>query len=137
MNATKMVSEYMEKDVATVTYDTVLDEAFKTMLDKGHRAVVVVDDSTIMGLITVTDMARFIVRGQDLSMSSIRDYMTFCSLTGPAPCIQIRSDDTLLNALNVMVIWDVDMIVVVDENNEFAGTLDLMQALKGIREKEG
>ncbi len=123
----------MEKDAATVGYDTMLRDAFKVMLEKGQRAVVVREEEGIMGLITASDMARFIVRGQDLDRSSIQDYMTFCSLTGPAPCIQIRVDDTLINVLDVMVTWGVDMVVVVDENNDFAGTIDIMQALKGMR----
>ncbi len=124
----------MERQVETVGYDSMLSDAFRVMVEQNQRSVVIVDDRGIMGLINASDMARFIIQERDLKGSSIRDFMTFCSLSGPAPCIQISDDDTLLNALKVMVMWGADVVVVVDRNNNLVGTIDLLQALKGIKD---
>ena len=134
MNLSRTVAQFMERQVETLGYDSMLSDAFKVMVQQNQRSVVIVDDRGIMGLINASDMARFIIQERDLKGSSIRDFMTFCSLSGPAPCIQISDDDTLLNALKVMVMWGADVVVVVDRNNNLVGTIDLLQALKGIKD---
>ena len=130
----RTVEDIMDKEPAVVGYNEKLSSVFDKMIEKLQTAVVVKEGDNIMGLITASDLARFIIQGQDLSKANIRDFMTFCSLTGPTPCIQIRQDDTAYNALNLMVIWGVNMIVVYGKNGEFAGTIDILQALKGLRE---
>jgi len=131
---TRTVEEIMDREPAVVGYDEMLGSVFDKMIEKSQTAVVVREGSSIMGLITASDLARFIIQGQDLSKANIRDFMTFCSLSGPTPCIQIRLDDSAYNALNLMVIWGVDMVVVYDKNGEFAGTINILQALKGLKQ---
>jgi predicted transcriptional regulator len=46
-------------------------------------------------------------------------------------CVQIRDDDTVLNALKVMDNWTATQIVVVNEKNKVVGTLSVLDALKG------
>ncbi len=130
----KTVQEIMDREPAVVGYEQRLSEVFNKMVEKGQTAVVVKEGKDVMGLITASDLARFIIQGQDLSNANIRDFMTFCSLTGPTPCIQIRQDDIAYNALNLMVIWGVDLVVAYDKNGEFAGTINILQALKGLKE---
>ena len=131
---TRTVEDIMDIEPAVVGYNEMLSSVFDKMIEKSQTAAVVKEGDNIMGLITASDLARFIIQGQDLSEANIRDFMTFCSLTGPTPCIQIRLDDTAYNALNLMVIWGVNMVVVYDKNGKFAGTIDILQALKGLRE---
>ncbi len=134
LKVARTVGEVMEREPVVVNYNAMLGGVFDKLIERSQLAAVIKEGDEVMGLITASDIARFIIQGQDLSKANIRDFMTFCSLTGPTPCIQIRTDDTAYNALNLMVIWGVNLVVVYDKNGEFAGTINILQALKGLKE---
>ena len=56
--------------------------------------------------------AGWVVKGVDLKKARVRDFVTACILTGNQPCVQIRQDDTVVNALRVMDSWTAHQIVV-------------------------
>jgi predicted transcriptional regulator len=61
----------------------------------------------------------------------VREFVSACLLTGNQPCIQIRDDDTVINALKVMDNWTASQIIVVNEENKVVGTIHVLDALKG------
>jgi CBS domain-containing protein len=125
------VGELMRSDPAMVPYEGTLDDALEAMIEKGRGSVLVMDEGHLAGLIDDTDIGRLVVKGVDLKKALVRDFVTACILTGNQPCVQIRQDDTVMNALRVMDSWTAHQIVVVDEKDEVVGTISVLDALKG------
>lgn len=59
----KKVNEYMSKSVVTAQSDTTLGEAARTMIDKGFRRLPVFRDNVLIGIITASDIMRFLGSG--------------------------------------------------------------------------
>jgi predicted transcriptional regulator len=76
-----------------------------------------------------------VAKSVDIKRALVRDFVTACVLTGNQPCVQIKQDDTVMNALRVMDSWTARQIVVVDEKDEVVGTISVLDALKGWKKK--
>jgi CBS domain-containing protein len=129
------IEEMMRPDPATVPYEGTLDDALEAMIGKGRGSVLVMADGRLAGLIDDTDIGRLVVKGVDLKKALVRDFVTACILTGNQPCVQIRQDDTVINALRVMDSWTAHQIVVVNEKEEVVGTISVLDALKGWKKR--
>jgi CBS domain-containing protein len=125
------VADLMTPGPATVPYEGTLDDALEVMIDQGRSSVLVMDEGRLSGIIDDADIGRLVVKGVDLKKARVRDFVTACILTGNQPCVQIRQDDTVVNALRVMDSWTAHQIVVVDEKDEVVGTISVLDALKG------
>lgn len=125
------VADLMRPDPATVSYDGTLDDALEAMIERGRGSVLVMDEGRLAGLIGDADIGRLVVKGVDLKRALVRDFVTACILTGNQPCVQIRQDDSVMNALRVMDSWTASQIVVVNEKDEVVGTISVLDALKG------
>ena len=125
------VGEFMSRDPATVPYEGTLDDALMIMIERGRNSVLVMDEGRLAGLIDDTDIGRLVAKNVDIKRALVRDFVTACVLTGNQPCVQIRQDDTVMNALRVMDSWTARQIVVVDEKDEVVGTISVLDALKG------
>ncbi len=129
------VRELMRPDPATVPYEGTLEDALEVMIERDRNSVLVMDDGRLVGLIGDTDIGRLVAKGVDIKKALVRDFVTACVLTGNQPCVQIRQDDTAINALRVMDSWAAQQIVVVDEKDEVVGTISVLDALKGWKKK--
>jgi CBS domain-containing protein len=125
------VAALMTPDPATVPYEGTLDDALEVMIERGRNSALVMDEGRLAGLIDDADIGRLVVKGVDLKKALVRDFVTACILTGNQPCVQIRQDDTVINALRVMDSWTAHQIVVVNEKDEVVGTISVLDALKG------
>lgn len=130
------VEDRLSRELVTVGYEGTIDEALERMVEKDRGTVMVMDQGALVGLIGDVDIGRLVAKGVDIKKALIRDFVTACILTGNQPCVQVRQDETLLNALKVMDSWGASQIVVVDDENEVVGTLSVLDALKGWREEE-
>lgn len=129
------VEDYMSRELVTVEYEGTIDDALARMVEKGQNTVMVMDQRVLVGLIGDVDIGRLVAKGVDIKKAWIRDFVTACILTGNQPCVQIRQDEMVVNALKVMDSWGAAQIVVVDEDNKVVGTLSVLDALKGWREE--
>jgi predicted transcriptional regulator len=125
------VSDFMRPDPPIVPFGGTLREALGAMVDNDRSSVLVMDGDDLVGLISAEDIGRLVAKGVDLDGAWVRDFVAACLLTGNQPCVQIRDDDTVLNALKVMDNWTATQIVVVNEKNKVVGTLSVLDALKG------
>lgn len=125
----------MSRDPATVPYEGTLDDALMIMIERGRNSVLVMDEGRLAGLIDDTDIGRLVAKNVDIKRALVRDFVTACVLTGNQPCVQIRQDDTVMNALRVMDSWTARQIVVVDEKDEVVGTISVLDALKGWKKE--
>jgi predicted transcriptional regulator len=130
---TAQVSELMSRELVTVPYEGTIDDALVRMVEADRSTVMVMDRGGLVGLIGDVDIGRLVAKGVDIKKALIRDFVTACILTGNQPCVQVRQDESVLNALKVMDSWAASQIVVVDENDEVVGTLSVLEALKGWR----
>ncbi|MBI0582744.1 MAG: CBS domain-containing protein [Methanomassiliicoccus sp.] len=125
------VADFMHPDPATVPYEGTLYDALGVMIERDRTSVLVMDGRNLVGMIGDTDIGRLVAKGVDIKRALVRDFVTACILTGNQPCVQIRQDDTVMNALRVMDSWSASQIVVVDEKDEVVGTISVLDALKG------
>jgi predicted transcriptional regulator len=123
----------MSRELVTVPYEGTIDDALVRMVEADRSTVMVMDRGGLVGLIGDVDIGRLVAKGVDIKKALIRDFVTACILTGNQPCVQVRQDESVLNALKVMDSWAASQIVVVDENDEVVGTLSVLEALKGWR----
>jgi predicted transcriptional regulator len=125
------VGDFMRPDPPTVPFDGSLRDALGAMVDNDRSSVLVMDGDNVVGVIGAEDIGRLVAKGVDLKGAWVRDFVAACLLTGNQPCVQIRDDDTVLNALKVMDNWAATQIVVVNEKDKVVGTLSVLDALKG------
>jgi CBS domain-containing protein len=125
------VGAFMRPDPPVVPYEGRLKDALMVMIDRDSNSVLVMDGDDVVGVIGADDVARLAAKGIDLAVAWVKDFVAACMLTGNQPCVQIREDDTVLNALRIMDNWTATQIVVVNENNKVVGTISALDALKG------
>lgn len=132
---TSKVGDFMRPEPPAVPYQGTLKDALTIMIDRDRTSVLVKDGDDVVGMIGAEDIARLAAKGVDLSAAWVKDFVAACMLTGNQPCVQIRQDDTVLNALRIMDSWSASQIIVVDEKNEVVGTISALDALKGWSEE--
>jgi CBS domain-containing protein len=125
------VADYMRPDPPVVPYEGRLKDALMVMIDRNSTSVLVMDGEDVVGVIGADDVARLAAKEIDLTAAWVKDFVAACMLTGNQPCVQIREDDNVLNALRIMDNWTASQIVVVNEKNKVVGTISALDALKG------
>ncbi len=71
-----LVSELMSRDPFTVNSDTSVDDCMALMNDKHIRHLPVVDKGTIMGVVSVGDIIRFMIEEQKTIIEHLENYIT-------------------------------------------------------------
>ena len=71
-----IVSELMTRDPFTVNSDTSVDDCMALMNDKHIRHLPVVDKGTIMGVVSVGDIIRFMIEEQKTIIEHLENYIT-------------------------------------------------------------
>lgn len=120
----------------TVDYGATLEDVIRVMLRKGRTGIVVREGGEVIGVITSTDVTRIIVQGKDPSKVKVREFMTACTLVGQNPCIQIKEDGFVIDALSSMLIGGVSRVLVVDFKGDFIGTISFLEALRAWEDIE-
>lgn len=131
------VRDFIERDPPTVDYGATLEDVIRVMLAKGKTGIVVKEGGEVIGVITSTDVTRIIVQGRDPSKVKVREFMTACTLVGQNPCIQIKEDGFVIDALRLMLIGGVSRVLVVDSRGDFIGTISFLEALRAWEDGEG
>lgn len=125
------VGDFMRPDPPVVPYEARLKDALMVMIDRNSTSVLVMDGEDVVGVIGADDIARLAAKEIDLTAAWVKDFVAACMLTGNQPCVQIREDDNVHNALRIMDNWTASQIVVVNEKNKVVGTISALDALKG------
>lgn len=125
------VGEVMDRELVTVPYEGTLEDALMVMIERDRDSVLVMDGEALAGMIASTDIGRLVANGVDLRKAMVRDFVAACLLTGNNPCVQVREDETVINALKVMDSWAASQVLVVDASDRIAGTVTMLETLKG------
>jgi len=116
------ISDVMTKNLITIHKDATLREAAALFAEHRIRALPVVDDdSRIIGLITTSDLAVAVSKG-DLS-SKVSDYMR-----KEIPVIHIDSD--IYDAIRMMLKHKIGRLIVVDSSGKPVGIVTRTDILK-------
>ena len=132
---TLAVRDVMEEKTVTISSDGTLEEVLGKMIKSGTSIVLVMDDGELLGMVGDTDIGRLVAKGVDLSKAKTMDFIAACMLTGNQPCVQIRDEDSAINALRIMDLSTVTNLVVVDKDDKVVGTLSVLDALRGWKKK--
>ncbi|SNS19129.1 PII-like signaling protein [Humidesulfovibrio mexicanus] len=144
-NCTMRVREVMTSDVATVTPDTPLSEVLQLLLDKGIKAVPVVQGHKVAGMVTGGDLLKRAGMGLRVSLhgelpqelqgeqvrklnvlgKTARDVMSF-----PAVTVNIRA--RVPDAAALMAAKKLKRLPVVDDTGDLCGILSRVDILKTI-----
>jgi predicted transcriptional regulator len=136
MQGKARVRDFVDRDPPTVDYGATLEDVIRVMLRKGRTGIVVREGGEVIGVITSTDVTRIIVQGKDPSKVKVREFMTACTLVGQNPCIQIKEDGFVIDALSSMLIGGVSRVLVVDFKGDFIGTISFLEALRAWEDIE-
>ncbi|HIH86829.1 MAG TPA: CBS domain-containing protein [Methanosarcinales archaeon] len=60
----KSIKEYMSKNVVTASPDISVGEATRTMIEKGFRRIPIVKENILLGIITASDIMRYLGSGE-------------------------------------------------------------------------
>jgi CBS domain-containing protein len=130
------VKDLMKGSTIRVSSDGTLEDVLEAMIENDTPIVLVMDGEELLGMVGDNDIARLLAKGVDLKNAKTVDFITACMLTGNQPCVQIREEDSLLNSLRVMDLSNATHLVVVDNNDKVVGTLSVLDALRGWKEKD-
>ena len=56
------IEQVMSKDVVTITSETTIKEAAKILAERDFHALPVVDDATLVGIVTTTDLLNYFIK---------------------------------------------------------------------------
>jgi CBS domain-containing protein len=75
------VSEIMTSDLVTVTCDHTVDECMNLMTEHHVRHLPVLDDSKVVGMISIGDLVKWVISGQAHAIEVLEGY-----IMGSYPC---------------------------------------------------
>jgi predicted transcriptional regulator len=79
---------------------------------------------------------RVIVQDRDPSEVKVREFMSACTLVGQNPCVQIKEDGFIVDAIRLMLIGAVPRVLVIDSNGNFIGTISFLDSLRAWEDVE-
>lgn len=122
----ELVRDWMTRDIITISPDTSILEAGQLMVDRAIRRLPVVENETLIGIVTYGDVrgARATVTGgldiwelsYRLSKLTIREIMT------PNP-VTISPDDTIGQAAQLMLNYMIGGLPVMDHHGRLVGII--------------
>jgi signal-transduction protein with cAMP-binding, CBS, and nucleotidyltransferase domain len=69
------VSEVMTPDFLSITQVTSVEDAMQMMTDKRVRHLPVIDDQQLIGLISIGDVTRWLLKVNEMEAENLRNYV--------------------------------------------------------------
>jgi len=130
------VRDYVDRNPPTVDYGATLEDVIRLMLKTKKAGIVVREGGEILGIISAADTMRVIVQDRDPSEVKVREFMSACTLVGQNPCVQIKEDGFIVDAIRLMLIGAVPRVLVIDSNGDFIGTISFLDSLRAWEDVE-
>jgi len=151
MDLNKKVGDFMRKAVF-VELGTNMKEVAELMAKEQTEILVVREKGNMEGVITEIDLFYMLksyafpeLSGHPEDLKDIKldkamvakvskDFMTACQLFGAHPCLMIGEEDTLENAIRIMVAGGTNHLLVIGEKGDVTGTVSPMDIIKAFIE---
>jgi len=78
------VARLMTSELYTVTPDTLVEDAAAVLLDNDISSALVVEDGTLVGILTTTDFVDIVAKSQPKAETTVERYMTADPITASA-----------------------------------------------------
>jgi CBS domain-containing protein len=130
------VRDYVDRNPPTVDYGATLADVIRLMLKTKKAGIVVREGGEILGIISAADTMRVIVQDRNPSEVKVREFMSACTLVGQNPCVQIKEDGFIVDAIRLMLIGAVPRVLVIDSNGDFIGTISFLDSLRAWEDVE-
>ncbi len=72
---TVRVGEVMSRSLVTIEPHTTVEQAMALMTARRHRHLPVVDGGEVVGMISVGDLTRWVIRDQERAINDLNDYI--------------------------------------------------------------
>lgn len=149
MDLTKKVVKFMKKPIF-VELGTDMKKVAELMAKEKTDILVVREKGKVEGILTAMDLFFMLknyafpeLRGQPEDLKDIKlekammkttskDFMSACQLYGPHPCLMVGEEDTLENAIRIMVAGGEYHLLVIGENGEVTGTVSPMDVIEAF-----
>lgn len=111
------VARLMTSTLHTVSPETLVEDAARTLLDNGIGSVLVVDEEDrLEGILTTTDFARIVAESHPKAETSVSRYMTTDVVTASA-------QDSIRDVADEMIEREIHHVPVVDETDRVIGII--------------
>ena len=118
----------MSKEVVSVEKHASLKEASKLMINRSIGALIVMENSEPVGMITERDILKAFVDQDNTEIPlPVASYMT-------SPLISVKDDDPISKAAQMMLIKRIRRLGVIDDNKKIVGFLNIRDILLGVHE---
>ncbi len=106
------VKDIMRKDYVVVDCNATLQDVLNKMVENNTTFAVVKRGNIICGVITDREIFSAIASKKDLSKIKVEEFMNACQLIGINPCAQVSEEDSIEDAIKVMLLNGVDTLLV-------------------------
>jgi len=128
------VADKMEKKLLTLRPDTSLKDAYKLMVDKNVRHILITDEGGgVLGIISDRDIKKFASPFAGSSLETDRDKATMLLKVGSImikEIVSVKSDDSLKNCVSKMLDKNIHAIPVLDEGKKAVGIITSTDMLR-------
>ena len=124
----KNVSEVMNKKPSLLSEDSIVIDAFKSMIDQESSCVVVISNNKPVGIFTERDALRLGKDNVDLKQTPLVEMMT-------SPVFTVSDNSTIFEAIAIMEREKIRHLLVLNSKNHFSGLLSQVDIINGIELK--
>ncbi len=71
-----LISDVMTKNVQTVGADDSIDDCMKIVVDKGFRHLPVIEDDTLIGIVSANDLLAEVIRTREQQIGTLENLLT-------------------------------------------------------------
>lgn len=119
----KVADLTINNEKPSVSPDENIKNTIIEITSKRLGAAAVVDNNSIIGIVTDGDLRRMLQKNDNFFLLKVRDIMSVNPKT-------INKDELAVNALQVMKKNNITQLLVIDDNNEYFGVIHLHDLLK-------
>lgn len=124
------VARLMTSDLRTVTPDTLVEDAAAVLLDNDISSALVVDDGTLVGILTTTDFVDIVAKSRPKAETTVERYMTSDPTTaGAQDSVEAVAATMIENGIHHVPVVDGETPIGIITTSDFAAYVSSPETL--------